>query len=290
MTLTCPPRPEVGIHAWLLSAANHLRHNHQPTECALILAEQCRNARRHVPAGEIQAAVRKAFSDIGRTAVPFTMPRTFPTTASKWPAVDAEARAKIIASGFTLGDLWEASPVRMDDSAPGTEEVIDALFPGDPLLCCGAGKTAAVTGSRESFRGRLAALQLIVPSPMSAPTGETQDGKPSPRCLSNTGPRRYLVVECDSGTVDEQAAILAHLSDHAPLVLAVHSGGKSLHGWFKAHSEEQVSRRFFTHAVKLGADPATWTRCQFVRMPGGVRDNGAKQVVWFFNPRACHEN
>ena len=285
-----PSPPEHGIHGWLLSAANSLRHHHHATECAQILGEQCHGARRHVPTGEVQAAVRKAFSDIGQTEVSFAMPRTFPTTAGKWPAVGMAAREKVVTSGFTLADLWEASPVRMDEIGPGTEDIIDALFPGDPLLCCGASKTAAVTNTRESFRGRLADLQLIVPSPMAALTGQTQDGKQSPRCLDNTGPRRYLVVECDSGTVDEQAAILSHMSDHAPLVLAVHSGGKSLHGWFRAHAEEQVTRKFFNHAVKLGADPATWCRCQFVRMPGGVRDNGARQVVWFFNPPSSNAN
>src|SRR5690349_17937377 len=33
----------------------------------------------------------------------------------------------------------------------------------------------------------------------------------------------------------------------------------------------------FAYAVSLGADPATWTRSQFVRMPGGRRDNGKVQ-------------
>ncbi len=36
-------------------------------------------------------------------------------------------------------------------------------------------------------------------------------------------------------------------------------------------------------AVSLGADPATWTRSQFVRMPDGTRDNGKRQTVYFFN-------
>ncbi len=289
MTLTCPPRPEHGIHGWLMTATNKLRHHHQPAECARIIADLCRGARREVPPNEIDAAIRKGFADINRTAGTFHVP-TYRVSAPKWPEPDLEARAKVIASGFSLADLWESSPVRMDDSAPGTEAIIDALFPGNPLLCCGAGKTAAVTNTRESFRGRLADLQLVVPSPMSAMTGLSQDGRQSQRCLDNTGPRRYLVVECDEGTVDEQAAIIAHLSDFAPLVLAVHSGGKSLHAWFKAHADEQVSRRFFTHAVRLGGDPATWCRCQFVRMPGGVRDNGAKQLVWFFNPSSSNAN
>ena len=133
----------------------------------------------------------------------------------------------------------------------------------------------------------MAALQFIVPSAMSAETGLTQEGKESARCLVNTGPRRYLVIEQDIGTRDEQVAILAHLATLGPLVMVVDSGGKSIHGWFacQGRTDEQL-RAFMKHAVSLGADPATWTRCQFVRMPGGQRegDGGGPQKVLFFNP------
>jgi hypothetical protein len=70
----------------------------------------------------------------------------------------------------------------------------------------------------------------------------------------------------------------------APLVLAVHSGGKSLHGWFfVAGQPDEKIERFFRYAVSLGADPATWTKSQFVRMPDGTRDNGIRQTVYFTN-------
>ena len=42
------------------------------------------------------------------------------------------------------------------------------------------------------------------------------------------------------------------------------------------------------YAVSLGADPATWTRCQFVRMPDGLRPRAGawpvRQQVFHFNP------
>lgn len=41
---------------------------------------------------------------------------------------------------------------------------------------------------------------------------------------------------------------------------------------------------FMRYAISIGADPATWTRSQFVRMPDGTRDNGKLQRVHFFNP------
>jgi hypothetical protein len=95
-----------------------------------------------------------------------------------------------------------------------------------------------------------------------------------------------VIVEFDTGTIDAQAALLLHLATFAPMVLVVHSGGKSLHGWFFAAGRgEDVVRKFFAYAVSLGADPATWTRSQFVRMPDGTRDNGARQTVYFLNTR-----
>ena len=120
---------------------------------------------------------------------------------------------------------------------------------------------------------------------MSEVWGKTKDGKKSQHTLSNTGPRRFLIVEQDSGTADEQASVLLHLAGMAPLVLAVHSGSKSIHGWFYCVGQtEERLRRFMNYAVSIGADSATWTRSQFVRMPDGRRDTGKRQVVYFFNP------
>ena len=77
----------------------------------------------------------------------------------------------------------------------------------------------------------------------------------SSHTLDNTGPRRFLVIEQDAGTLDEQAAVLLHLGSMAPLTLAVHSGNRSLHGWFFcAGQPEERLRRFMRRGVSLGAD------------------------------------
>jgi len=81
------------------------------------------------------------------------------------------------------------------------------------------------------------------------------------------------------------AALLLHLGGFAALVCALYSGNKSLHGWFLVDGlpEEKVLK-FFRYAVSLGADRATWTRSQLVRMPDGLRDkNGTRQRVFFLN-------
>jgi hypothetical protein len=114
----------------------------------------------------------------------------------------------------------------------------------------------------------------------------------SSRCLDNTGSRRYLVVEFDEGEIDTHAALLWHLAQYAPLVCCVHSAGKSLHGWFHVEGEpEERIEEFFAYAVSLGADPATWTRCQLVRLPDGRRNGESprRQAVFYWNPGAIGE-
>jgi hypothetical protein len=80
--------------------------------------------------------------------------------------------------------------------------------------------------------------------------------------------------------------VLMHLSETAPLVLAVMSGGKSVHGWFFCEDRNEDSLRlWFSKAVALGADSKLWTRSQFTRMPDGTRDNGNRQSIIYFNPQ-----
>ena len=224
----------------------------------------------------------KARSATGAPSSAWRPGQPHPVRVTKWPEINQEQREAIISRGYSLADLWEASPLRGDY---GPEEVIDHLFPADCLICAGWSDSRFATKRREEWRGIMAKLQFIVPSPMLAVTGVTKDGKPSAHTLANTGPRRFLVIEQDNGTADEQAGVLIHLGERAPLALVVSSGGKSLHGWFYCQdmSNEQLWP-FMHYARQLGACRATWGRSQFVRMPGGRRSTGARQKVFFFNP------
>jgi hypothetical protein len=223
----------------------------------------------------------------------------------RWLGRDFALIESVTHTGNGLVDLWEASPVRLDSNQPETDEIIDILFPGNPLLCCGWTHHRFDTRARTRWY-KLHDLQFIVPNPMAAPRGLTLGRKLSAHALSNTGRRRFLIVEFDFDptTSPEQArllgrlaaegedvrhlcaALLLHLAEKTPLALAVYSGGKSLHGWFYCAdvSEEKVLR-FFRYAVSLGADRANWNSSQFARMPDGLRDNGKRQTVYFFNPR-----
>lgn len=229
--------------------------------------------------------------------------------SSRWPKSSLAATEAIGAKGGGLVDLWEASPVRLEGDGPHAEELIDLLFPPDCLLCVAKKPADSRTLPREDWRGKLGTHSLMVPSPMTTRTGRRKDGRISARCLDNTGPRRFLVVEFDFksghsdgrptpeapmlvrlaaqgfGVHDLCASLLLHLAASAPLVLVTHSGGKSLHGWFAADGVPLDDlRQFFGYAVRIGADPATWTRCQLIRIPEGLRDTGKRQQLCFFNP------
>ena len=221
-----------------------------------------------------------------------------PPHSANFELIEAVADA-----GNGLVDLWEASPRRLDSNAPNTDEIMNRLFPGNPLLCCGWNRHRFDTRSRTRWH-KLHDLQFIVPNPMSTVRGLTQTRKLSAHALSNTGRRRFLIVEFDfdiNGSAEEArlltrletngrdvldlcAALLLHLAEKAPLAMAVYSGGKSLHGWFYCAGvqQEKVSQ-FFRYAVSLGADGANWSRSQFARMPDGLRDNGTRQTVYFLN-------
>ncbi|HPA20525.1 MAG TPA: hypothetical protein PLU30_22430 [Verrucomicrobiae bacterium] len=281
------PRSGEGVHRWLFRCARLLHGFYDDrAEMAELLAAASSGCGRSVGAHEILGAIDGSAGCAWRPGMPHAAP-----PAAAWPRPDAARIESVLAAagGFGLVDLWEASPIRFPDELPQTEGIIDALFPADALLCCGWSKGRFETRPRQGWRGLLSELALIVPSPMSAPAGRRLcDGLPSAHTLDNTGPRRFLVVEFDRGEPDAHAAILAHLSGFLPLVLAVHSGGKSLHGWFVAAGlEEGGLRRFMRHAVILGADPATWGRSQFVRVPDGRREDGSRQCVFYFDPGVC---
>jgi len=278
--LNAPPRAGEGVHSFLFRIARQL-HAHLPAaDIVSLLETRVADCGRLVPRHEIVSAVQNSLPCAWQPRGAGVLVQT----VSKWPGVNQEQRTAITRDGGGLADLWEASRVRIEDNTQHTEQITDALFPGNPLLCAGKSNSEFDTKPRESWRGELSKLQLIVPSPMSAIAGLTKDGRESKHALANTGQRRLLICEFDTGTTDEHSALLLHLGTFAPLVCAVHSGGKSLHGWFYVEkSAPEKVEKFFRYAVSLGADPMTWTKSQFVRMPDGTRDNGNRQTVYFLN-------
>jgi hypothetical protein len=231
--------------------------------------------------------------------------------APKWPVADLIMIERLVRDGPGGYDLWESSSVHWEDSESHAEEIIDLLFSGDPLLCCGWSARNFETRKRSAWRGLLSSMPLIAPNPMVSLSGLTKDGKESQHTLEATSKRIYQVVEFDFSAVDRNgtptiyapllerwradgistldvcAALSAHLARRLPsFVLFLDSGGKSGHSWFNVRGLPICAQRdFFRQTCLLGADPQLWCRCQFVRLPDGRRENGRRQTVLYFNPQ-----
>jgi hypothetical protein len=290
-----------GVNNWLFPAALKLhRMKIDPEVIEQLLEEATADCGRAMKPDEIERAVYNSHPDrLGKRP-----------WRRAWPRRNYEQIEAIALGGIGVSKLEKLSPVRLDDSNNHAEELVTTLFPGDPMLCAGPSTSLVITRPRKEWQGFLHKQQFIVPSAMTKRKGRTRDGTLSSRSLENVGPRQFLVVEFDFKETTEVglpspaapmlqrlaargvsvfdlcAALHAELAAIRPLALVVHSSGKSLHGWYPCDGdgEEDKMHRFMLFAVSLGADPATWTRIQLVRMPDGVRDNGNRQRVLYFNP------
>jgi hypothetical protein len=304
--IASPPAAGSGVHDWMFSVARNL-HAHLPAgEIENLIRSRVAKCGRVVPDREIKDAVKRSIDfawqpkgAVGEAA-----------TANPVPEPDLAKIERLCAAGPGVADLWEASPIRFEE--PRCEYIMDQLFPGNPLLCCGPDAGTFDTRTREEWRGILDRQAYLVPSPMTARQGPIADGtgKMSAHAKSIVGPRRYLVIEFDFSkfgrdkqkptqfhdllcrleklevSVHDMCSTLLLLLDSLhPMTLAVSSGGKSIHGWWFADGQPESSLKSFHNlAVTYGADPRTWWPSQFVRMPDGTRQNGNPQPVYFFNP------
>ncbi len=212
---------------------------------------------------------------------------------------DLDAIAKVCQTGITCDQLRNASP--LDPVKYNTWQILKMLYPDrNTLLCMGKAAYDFLTVKRDEEL-KPQGYQFIVPNAMIKYIGYTQEGTLSTHCLEATGPRIYLAQEWDftyydpSGKnhtiwydlldvmstigrtrLDMCASLIAELDSYTDpsmkLAMVVYSGGKSLQGWWSCkHTDPELVKDFFRQALILGACRSTWTRSQFVRMPGGTR-------------------
>jgi len=282
--LSSPPERGGGLHQWLFRVARQLHKYRSPEDIVKLLCALTSDL--PVKHNEIQEAVRNSKGWLDEPGQ-----RPPGVSIQAWPSINRGLLDTVV---FGMGDfdsLRQSSPVGLDPARSYTEDLIDILYPGNPLICVGDDNYSFKTEEREFFRGSLSKKPLIVPSAMSARQGKVKGSeKLSDHTLDNTGPRMFLVIEQDNIAgqkipINQQAAVVAHLATKAPLIMVVHSGGKSLHAWFYCHGkEEEFLKGFMNLAVSLGADPALFTKSQFARMPDGTRQTGECQSVVFWDP------
>jgi hypothetical protein len=292
VSLSAPP--EQGIHSAIMRNARKLwcaGFTQDSATRALLQWGEDYVFRRKVAPREILDAINTAYK------TPFKkLFAKCPKGVSKspqWPAPNPDKRSRLIDPQVDQYALWELSPwQRGNTSTLKTRFILERLFPGNPLVCMGWDVEVFDTLPLSEWR-HPERMQVVVPSAMSARTGQKQDGSgESAHTLANTGPRRFLVVDFDDyDGRDIHAAAAWYLGTHLPLALVTWTGGKGLHAWFfVAGKSDPEILSFFSIACELGADPLLWGRSQFARVPDGSRDDdgrGTTQHVIYFNPEVC---
>jgi hypothetical protein len=230
--------------------------------------------RRKVPQSEITSAVNLVFNtEITTTERPKEKPRSWMKSATdrifaEWKTTEQD-----------LVDMSDVHPKDIDQRA-----LIGALFPQkDALVCIGSAFNRFITAPLAEHKN-LDQCQFIVPAYMSAREGITTEGKPSCRALSNTGERRFIVLDFDKPPIEHHASIIRWMMGTRAPVLVLKSGGKGFHAWYATETQDRDAQ-FWTLAIMAGADAAIrQNRGQAVRLPMGTRDNGNSQSVVYFNP------
>jgi hypothetical protein len=300
------PRHDDAMRHFVEGAALKMKGICRESTACRVIARAVAHCGAHLSNLEIKRAVRSAWNG--------EIPRLW--RDPKWPALDLEKVHGIAKEGPSIADLQQRSILTVDSLT--TQLVVKEVFPGDPcdvLICIAKQQNQAITRPVKSFFNVLHQFPYIVPNPMRGSCGRNLEGQWSSRCNDNVDHRRFLAVRidlppwqylsCESkgvfGTAreyeakkqDAAAAILSYLRrDDArfPLVLVVHSDGAPLEGWYLVENvPESEVRKFFHRAVSLGAAVDTWAPWAFSRMPGGLRNNGKRQRILFFDPRSLRE-
>jgi hypothetical protein len=148
--LASPPPRGGGLNNWFYRVARVLHPYRDSAEIIEVLRAAA--AGEPVKHGEIERAVERSKATAWQPGIaPQSAAQTPP-----WPKFNIEQHEAAITSGAGLVDLWEISPVRFADNKPHAEEIIDVLFPGDPLLCAGKSHFDFETRSRSEWLSELA--------------------------------------------------------------------------------------------------------------------------------------
>ena len=188
---------------------------------------------------------------------------------------------------FTVEDL--NSPV--STATVTVEDCFGAMYRPEELVCCCMqryDKGIAVPGWAWIKSDKLSKYQYLVCNPVVRLDTE------HPRFKTNIKYRKYVVTEMDSGAWNQQAALIDHLRQYAPLVCVCTSGdtGKSLHAYWSCEGVVQWKvERFFDYCVRLGADFHKWDINGLSRLPKGWRKehkdgiyHNSRQEIVFFDP------
>lgn len=290
--------PYEGIHGWIFGRANFLK-NHTELSCAeaveVIRAKLNQSRlRRQVEVKEIIDSVSNAYKHdyhYEKASGFFSVQDQAPQFEGAWPSTMPMPKIpkdnKKVEEIINSEGPWEIPEIisQSEIAASGlsTKDILRILFNPEDLLCVGSVRRFVVEPLNEIQNFG----EQIVPNPNREKFGLTKNGRKSGHCRGAVGERKYLVVEFDDERLHHkyQASLIRHLRDSfkSDLRMIVNSGGKSLHGWFVASSNEELNWKFMSVAVSLGADSRMWLPEQFARTPNALRSNGNTQQCLLIN-------
>lgn len=235
----------------------------------------------------------------GHSAMPTRPIKTngFHAPVSVVPQTPEQAAKDIIGSDCRSEEYWfERSPsVLSDDYTLDAAKLLATLYRPDECINLitqftlndkgkanpqGSGKTLPVSEWIKWFaeKGNPAskAGAWIRPNPCNM----EGSGKNGAICDADIASNRFIMVESDSLTLEQQFTLYSKLP--LPISAIILSGGDSAHAWLKvdcqsAEEYAEVSKEFYSVAETLGFDKANKNASRLSRLPGVKRTIGANQ-------------
>lgn len=174
---------------------------------------------------------------------------------------------------ITPRDLWDQSPCKMPaDEIPDSElwRLPLSLFEPDDLVWIGDKLDTGKPKHQAHFRAANEWLSgTDHPGPRICPS--TFKAGSYSRSNEHVMHRRFIVIESDVLSWRDQCALLNLVRQTTRLRMVIHTGGKSLHGWFDTPPPDEL-RKLEVTLTKLGVDPACFRPAQPFRMPMVAHD------------------
>lgn len=260
-----------GRHQTLFALAARLaEEGYEEDDVREMLRNACdESSSRQIADREVDDAVRDGFAKARGEVV---------DSSPTWPGMNEHALRRVIKS--------VDSPLDLQPLELRARDVVPVLYQPDEILYVGSGVSGGHRVQVKDWSVRDDQQEFITPNPYERWQGTNLQGETTTgNCKDGIKCRRFLIVEFDLApdglpfSRGAQAKILTYLAATAPLVMAVDSGGKSIHGWFGCPSNPV---EWFSKAVELGADPALWRIQQLTRLPGGLRQDGNRQSILYW--------
>jgi hypothetical protein len=284
-----------GCHVALLGVANlGIMAGADPEEIFADIRQAIPMGKRRVSDKEIREAIQRATVD-------HQCPSQSLPPKSKPVVKDGKsALQEIIDQGETssLVDLWESSPIRLLNE-PRNDAILflSNFYSPTDLIWIGERHQPGVLGrtirTREEwiqyFQSGGATAPFIIINPLNGIPSPLKSGeKETLRGDGNVLSFRYALVEFDSLGLEEQIRFWSVAK--LPVLVLIHSGGKSIHAWLEVSGIEnledwasEIKAKLYDRLLgPLGVDGSCCNAARLARLPGHFRaeKNEWQKILW----------